>query len=341
MHNSELPTISGTGYLTLDVIIEGKKDVPTKVQAGGSFGNVLTISSFLGSDSYPIARLDNNIVSEYILNDLKFWGVHLDFIKNEENGSSPVLIHRVLADKTGNVKHKFEFKNPINGEKFPSYRPYLKADIEDIEDILPLSKVFYFDRVNRSAISLAKRAKENGSIIFFEPSSNSYSSLFEECLAIADILKFSKERMPDYKFRFRKRRCELEIETNGKSGLTYRTKFHTWKSIGSTLVSKVVDTVGAGDWCSAGIINVLASRKKIDLSNEVVIIEALNYGQVLGGINCMFLGARGAMYNLPVKFYKNLKQNLKLDSIYNDVNNEIVRKKRTTQLKAKKILQMI
>ena len=31
---------------------------------------------------------------------------------------------------------------------------------------------------------------------------------------------------------------------------------------------------------------------------EKVIEKSLNFGQVLGAINCMFDGARGAMYNL-------------------------------------------
>lgn len=335
------PTVTGTGYLTLDVIIEGMKDIPSKVQAGGSFGNVLTILAFLGTKSFPIARLNDNLVSNFILNDLKFWGVNLEFVSKEKTGTSPVLIHRVLSDKNGNAKHRFEFKNPVNGEKFPSFRPFLKANIDLIKTKLPKANVFYFDRVNRSAITLAKIAKSRGSIVFFEPSSNSYSSLFEECLNVADVIKFSNERLPEYKFRYRKQRGKLEIETDGQKGLNYRTIKTRWKSLKPTQISKVVDTVGAGDWCSAGIIKVISQSNKVDFTNIDFLEKALNFGQAIGGINCMFLGARGAMYNLPSHFYSKLQRDLEFDSYTNYIHKKSKNPKFSCAISNDQILQMI
>jgi len=300
------PTVIGTGYLTLDVIIKGDEKIPHNVQAGGSFGNVLTILAYLGANSFPIARLDDNRVSDYILSDLKFWGVHLDLIFKEENGSTPILIHRVLVSRDGSPKHKFEFKNPINGNKFPSFRPFLSGNIDSILSDIPNSDVYYFDRVNRSAITLAREAKKNGSLVFFEPSSNSYSKIFEECLAVADVVKYSNDRLPEYKKKYKSARCALEIETKGAKGLSYRYQNAEWLSLDPILIDHAVDTVGAGDWCSSGIIYKLSEFKSIENIKSRELINALNYGQMLGAINCLFIGARGAMYQLDSTFFSNL-----------------------------------
>ena len=65
-------------------------------------------------------------------------------------------------------------------------------------------------------------------------------------------------------------------------------------------ISNVVDTAGAGDWCSAGIIHILRKEKiqKISDANEIIIKQAVKFGQALAGLNCMFYGARGSMYAL-------------------------------------------
>ncbi len=64
-------------------------------------------------------------------------------------------------------------------------------------------------------------------------------------------------------------------------------------------INKLVDSAGAGDWCSAGIIDKIC-RDGINgflKKEESEIVKALNYGQILGSINCLFDGALGALYN--------------------------------------------
>lgn len=62
---------SGTGLVALDVVISNDIEKPTQFYAGGSCGNVLTILSYMGWDSYPIARLSNNVASDLLIQDLK------------------------------------------------------------------------------------------------------------------------------------------------------------------------------------------------------------------------------------------------------------------------------
>jgi hypothetical protein len=128
--------------------------------------------------------------------------------------------------------------------------------------------------------------------------------LFKESMCVSNIVKFSSERIIDFRKRFPKIVADLEIETLGKNGLAYRYK-HTnneneWKFLAPFLVDNVIDSAGAGDWCSAGLISKLCNEgysifktKKVD-----EIENALQYGQILGSINCCFDGARGIMYSL-------------------------------------------
>ncbi|NAS30387.1 hypothetical protein GTQ40_05345 [Flavobacteriaceae bacterium R38] len=323
---SNLSNITGTGFLTLDVILNGSKNTPPKFQAGGSFGNVLTILSFLGFNTYPISRLADNKVTDLLLEDIKKWNVNIDLIFKEDNGSTPIIIHRILKDKLGNPKHKFEFKNPNNGKWLPSYRPFLSKDVKQVERNLPKSNVYYFDRVSRSSIDLAKISKEKGGLVYFEPSSYNTSKQFKEAISVSDIIKFSSDRIKNYKELFPKNNSILEIETLGANGINYRFKSDEWIKLPPFLVSNPIDTAGAGDWCSSGIIKKLCLNGILVNQSKEQIEKALNYGQALGAINCLFDGARGAMYNKTIHEIESLVSDI-LDGNFNIDPESIIPKK--------------
>lgn len=292
-------TCTGIGLIALDVIMSGNVDIPSKYQAGGSCGNVLAILSFLGWETYPIARLANNVATRVLLEDLESWDVKTSFLSIEESGSTPIIIHRILVDKNGDPKHRFEFRDPSSGEWLPSFKAVIAKKILEIEGYLPYSEVHYFDRVSRSSVELAKFYREKGALIVFEPTSIGTNSQFRECLEVAHILKYADDRISDYREMFPDLQVPLEIETNGKAGLRYRFQSNTWKVVRAYDIENVIDAAGAGDWCTAGIIttlgkNGLASFKTAD---ESIVQEALMYGQALSALNCHFSGARGIMYN--------------------------------------------
>jgi sugar/nucleoside kinase (ribokinase family) len=299
------PTCVGAGLVALDVIMNGNPEAPVKIFAGGSCGNVLSILSFLGWTSLPIARLKKDVASDKLLADLKKWKVKTTLVSTTEDGSTPIIIQRIKEDKLGNLTHRFEFRNPDNGEWLPRYKPVLSADVPEFTGKQGKAEVFYFDRVNRAALDLATFYKEKGATIFFEPSSFSEEKQFEEALSIADIIKFSGERIGDYAKRFPIQKASLEIETLGENGVRFRfgldKKTKNWKSVPTYKISHFMDAAGAGDWTSAGIISSLCANgangfKKV---SEKKVISAIKYGQALGAANCLFDGARGIMYNLP------------------------------------------
>ena len=306
----------GTGLVALDVVLNGKPETPAKLFAGGSCGNVLTILSFLGWNSFPIARFADNQATHEIEIDFKRWNVNTSLISKTETGSTPIIIHRILKDSQGRARHRFEFKDPASGKWLPSYKSVLHKEIDTIIEKQPSSpKVFYFDRISRGNLDLASANKNAGALIFFEPSSiGDNLNMFKECLALSDIIKFSKDRIQNYSELFPDQQTPLEIETLGSEGLLYRysksKKSKTWHYLKPNLINEVVDSAGAGDWCSAGIICKLGlyGKKGFTALGASEIKSALEFGQALGAVNCCFDGARGTMYNIDVKQLKSLVQ---------------------------------
>lgn len=302
-------TCVGTGLIALDVVLNGKPETPAKLFAGGSCGNVLTILSYLGWQTYPVARFAKNKATKKVELDFKTWKVNTSLITRTETGSTPIIIHRILKDKNGVPKHKFEFRDPQSGRWFPQYKPVLVKDVDKIQKHLPEQvHCFYFDRISRGNIDLALINKKAGALIFFEPSSlGDNIKQFEECLSIADIVKFSSDRIPNYRMMYPKAKSKLEIETFGSEGLQFRFNSGNWTSLKPYKLLEIKDSAGSGDWCSAGILHSLLSHDKPFQNLTLSAIRAaLNYGQILGALNCLFNGARGAMYRLTRKEFQDL-----------------------------------
>src|SRR5207237_516214 len=96
----------------------------------------------------------------------------------------------------------------------------------------------------------------------------------------------------------------LEVQTLGHRGLRYRMDetrsgvLGGWRELGAFSVDRFADASGAGDWCTAGIIDGLCrgGSRALFQAQESSIVAALNIGQAMAAWNCGFDGARGAMY---------------------------------------------
>lgn len=317
----ENKSIIGIGLVALDVVLEKNPETRPILYAGGSCGNVLSILSYLGFDTYPIARLANNKATEELINDIKVWGVNTDLLFKGDDGSTPIIIERISKSKDGKPIHRFEFRNPETGKYLPSFKPVLVKSIEDLFSRKSYCDFFYLDRISRSSIELAKLYKKNGAIIIFEPSSlkTEKESLLDEIVSFVDIIKFSNERIPYFESIFKGKRIPIEIETLGKDGINYRINLENnnskWTHIPSFNVSHIIDTAGAGDWCTAGIIKSIIDFKikGINQIDSTMLKEFLMYGQALGALSCQFKGPRGLMYHIDNEALNYLVEELTLD----------------------------
>jgi fructokinase len=297
------PICFGAGLVALDVILNGSTETLPKLSAGGSCGNVLSVLAYLGWNSYPIARLSNNRAGTELVRDMERWHIHTDHLLRNVEGSTPIIIHRIKRDKQGKPIHRFEFKDPETRSWLPQFKPITKQVAADVLQGGVCPQVFYFDRPNPGTLELAQKLREMGTVICFEPSSMKDRVLFEKFLAVTDILKYSHERLPDYKVHFKSPRCFLEIETRGNEGLLFRSKNHSdpnhWHSVQGFELEEITDGAGAGDWCTSGILHELCmqGRETFFKTGIKKLQKALLFGSALGAMNCYYDGARGLMYH--------------------------------------------
>ena len=125
-NNVKKPTCFGAGLIALDVIMNGSPKTLPKLSAGGSCGNVLSILGYLNWNSYPMARLANNQAGVELIRDFKRWEIHLDYLRVNKEGSTPIIIHRILRDKSSKPIHRFEFRDPDTKKWLPQLKPITK-----------------------------------------------------------------------------------------------------------------------------------------------------------------------------------------------------------------------
>ena len=294
------PAVVGTGLLALDVVLDERTDTPPRLWAGGTCGNVLSILAFLGWRSLPVSRLARDAASRLIIRDLKRWGVDVEFVSIAPAKPGPIIVHRIRENSAGEPFHSFSLNCPDCGRHLPSYRPVPASSLDGIFPQIPKPSVFFADRVSRGVIKLAQSLKERGALVVFEPSGVSDPSQFAEMLALTHVLKYSQERLPDLEASVE---VPLVIETMGRGGLRYKSRLSAAKSKGWVRcepykLNRYVDTAGAGDWCTAGILHVLGRHgaKAFNQIGTTKLQSAISFGQALAAWNCGFHGARGGMY---------------------------------------------
>lgn len=288
--------ILGAGLISLDVLIRDGERLPVSYYVGGTCGNVMMILSYMGWQSYPIARLDGTKDTTRLLADMEKHGVHQDYISTND-GKTPVIVQRNFINKDGVPTHRFESRNG-RGHFYLDFKPLTMKQADAVIariDFVP--KVFFFDRVAPAILKLATTFKAKGAVVFFEPSSRGGNvDLFNKCVAVADIVKFSDQRIKDF-HQFDGVADKLFIQTQGANGLSYRLN-SGWIHLEPVLNDHVVDTAGAGDWTAAALINELYSGKEkqpIASFSTHDIEAALNAAQRIGAQSCSYEGARGMM----------------------------------------------
>ena len=213
------PICSGTGLIALDVIINSHNKNDPFFMTGGSCGNVLIILSYLGWHSVPIGRLKKGNISKFILNDMKNWCVDTSFLDFDNKATTPIIIEKVKKNGNGNATHTFSFFCPECQSFLPRYRPVTVKQMDSIVRNFPHSDVCYIDRVSGGALKYGKMCKENGSIVFFEPTKIKDDKQFASILEITDILKYSGDiPIIDNKI-VQESNIPIIIETHGSSGV--------------------------------------------------------------------------------------------------------------------------
>ncbi|MCA9181804.1 MAG: hypothetical protein KDA51_10140 [Planctomycetales bacterium] len=296
-------TCVGTGLIVLDIIRNVADKQPAEMRlAGGSCGNVLTILSYFGWTTHAVGRIGRDGIGTELIRDLEKWGVQTTLLAKEASRRTPVFVQENYLDAKGRPRHRFLRDCPVCGMTLPPYRPLLVSSVPSIAEKLPPHSIFYFDRVSPGTLELARRSRSSGALVVFEPSGIRTEEMFVECLKLAHIFKYSNERISGIDALVERAKVPIEINTRGAGGLAFRHRANgrrgNWKDLPAFPVPHLRDSAGSGDWCTAGVIQCLASGNSLpsSLNNAKAVTTAIRYGQALAALNCSFHGARGLMY---------------------------------------------
>lgn len=295
------PVVVGTGLVAMDVVLRGAANQPVRSCTGGTCGNVLTILAYLGWRSVPAARLALDHAGALVEKDLTTWSVDVDFLHLGPERPTPIVVQRLLKGRNGEAVHKFSWSCPCCGSWLPRYTPVSKAAASEVVAQVPKASVFFFDRPSPGAIAMATAYAAAGALIVFEPSANGDPRAFDAALALADVVKYSDQRLAALPRHSVGRRV-LEIQTLGQDGLRFRfsggSRAAAWKVLPAIGIAQTVDSAGAGDWSTAGLLHEIATKGRDGFAScaSETIEAGLQYGQALAAWNCGFEGARGGMY---------------------------------------------
>ena len=297
--------VAGAGLLALDVVMASEQGPFALTFAGGTCGNVLSILSYLEWTSSAIGFIGDDDAGARMLSDLAVAGVQSRHVRRSGHHSTPVFVQNLQRDETGNPRHQFTRQCPSCGRPLESGHeaagdtPIREFSAEEAPH------VFFMDRLSQDILALAGSAKARGALVFYEPSVRSDMRFWDQALALADVVKYSADRfdaddVATYLDERPARHAFWEVQTLGSRGLRYRRSAPSsaapsaWKTSPALAAPRVVDTCGAGDWCSAGLLYGLLASDAADASDRFA--SALVLGQALAAWACSFVGARGAMY---------------------------------------------
>lgn len=301
MHKST-GRVTGAGLMALDVVVRADDDHGALLFAGGTCGNVLAILSYLHWDAQAVGYLGNDVAADLILKDLQASGVHAGNLQRHSGHSTPVFVQRLQTDSSGTPRHTFSRNCPDCGGAIGSKSTPGADPATPIRQFARAEKpdVFFMDRLSADIVALAESAKAQGSMVFYEPSVRADAELWEQAFQFIDIVKYSADRFSEDEFDpyLSVSKGLWEVQTLGAEGLRYRRRGHShstqWNLSPAVAAPRVVDTCGAGDWCSAGLLHGLIVTHAD--SDHQDIRSSVRLGQTLAAWACAFVGARGAMY---------------------------------------------
>ena len=296
------PSVVGMGLITLDLVEDRIVRNDTRPFAGGTCGNVLAILSYLGWESVPLSRLLVDCAGSYVSDDLRACGVSVDYLSLYPQASTPIIVQKLRRNRSGDPSHSYSFVCPKCDSWLPQFRPVLNSSIDKVVELIESPRVFFFDRVSRSSLTVAEHFKNNGSVIYFEPSGVGQEEMFNEAVKLSDIVKYASNRGRRIRALLEENRPAIEIETLGSDGIRYRSTLSNLESANWTHIApasaRVVDASGAGDWFTSGMIDSLFSKgtQGIEQISDKSFKALVKRSQEISALSCGYVGPRGLMY---------------------------------------------
>lgn len=288
--------IGGTGFAGVDrIYIAGRRGYLRAL--GGSCGNVLVSLAMLGHPVVPVASLGTDPDGDLVVSAFRAAGARTDCLFRRPNRRSPVMVEHL---DPATATHRFSVTAPEDGENLPRYWAMDDRELAAAGPALRGLRIFYVDRLSRTAVAAMEQAAAAGALVCFEPSVIGHPDLFRRALAVAHVVKYAEDRLgrklagPGWEWR------GVTVRTQGADGLAVGPAGRE-RRLPAIAAPRVVDTCGAGDMVTVGILDRLG-RGGGEEELEAAVLAGAAAGQALAAANCAFVGARGVFQALGAGF---------------------------------------
>jgi fructokinase len=196
---------------------------------------------------------------------------------------TPVVMHDVDPPD-----HTFRFRCPHCDRRSAKFRP---LEVETLDRLAGAGSVDVVFSDRMSSASAALFGRRLGAVQVLEPSSKGAAGPALESAELVDVLKWSHEiRDRLHAGMLDARAGQLQIETLGSDGLRFRLGLDEWSHLDAPDVD-TIDSAGAGDWLTAVFLDSLPTST-IDTLSKADISAALEEGQAVAALSCLYVGAR-------------------------------------------------
>jgi len=298
-----MPQISvlGIGFAGLDIIKNGTDEL---ILPGGTCGNVISILASKFSLKADIIKSAYSDDWDDVVNCLwKQIGVG---VINCGDAAKP--LPRVVEVVNGTSNQQYTICPKCKSKLLDISLPATNK-LNDLEDTLSRYDLLYYDRISEGTKYLLDNFRRNKKWSFYEPNSARNYNNWLKNISQCDVVKFSEDRIPR-SFRDKllqdlnmmERKTRIVLITHSQRGYSYSIFngkcMSDLRTINVSKFTNIVDSSGAGDWLSAGFIYKLLQNYStpIEIVDEQVIIDALEFGHSLAKIACTNLGALGEIF---------------------------------------------
>jgi sugar/nucleoside kinase (ribokinase family) len=308
--------VIGAGLIPVDIVqtvgeLWKPDDTAPAYVSGGTVCNILCHLSRRGWPCTIVGHVGNDILAEAVRADLQSFGVDTSPLLTASGVVTRRIAHLITTSGPQTGTHRFDLHCFRCRQNFPSIpSPTIGEVQEHLHGKITRQSILIVDRANELAIALAESVCKEGGLVVFEPgylpSRLADLGTLEKLMQFVDILKYSEElrygRRPFRDARPRNsRRLKMVIETRGRRGVTFK-RGNRQIRLTTTPIMQTLDSAGAGDAFMAGFLEVVSEHRVEGLSvlceglSTNRIEDALKRGQALGGLACLFVGAKGMLY---------------------------------------------
>jgi fructokinase len=296
-------SVMTAGLISLDQIhVPGRRG--KMFATGGSCGNVSANLAALGCEVYPLSVLGLDWQGEHVVNELRSLGARMDFLTRRGDVRTPIVIHRIFGETGDGPDHDFLFVDPETLAPLPRFQSVDQLAIDCVRGSGIVPSVFYLDRASPELLDAARWVKARSARVIFEPLGIDDIALFRAIDGLADIVKYASHCLMDRNGNpLVDVKAPIEIQTLGAAEIRvgFRQQAQAqggvltrdWHHLPALPVKRLLDSAGAGDAVSTGLVWALVHEPHDGTSESHTVLRGLDQGRRLASLNCGYYGARG------------------------------------------------